>query len=90
VWTGLAEAARRELDASSTGAVSEPFSPGVRAAILALTEAIITDGVKRATAEYAVTRWLLTRDSIEECVRLETASPTSRCQRRSRDLRNQA
>jgi hypothetical protein len=90
VWTGLVEAARHEINASSTGAVSDPFSSGARAAIRALAEAIITDGVTRKTAEYAVTRWLLTRDSIEECVRLETESPAPRCQRHARDLRNQA
>jgi hypothetical protein len=58
--------------------------------MLALTQAIIADGVARETAEYAVTRWLLTKDSIKECVRLETESPAPPRHQHARDLQAQA
>ena len=71
LWTALAEVARREIDAGRGTAVSDRFSLAAREAISALLEELVADGVERRTAEFAVTRWLLVKDPIDECVRLE-------------------
>ena len=82
-WTGLAEVARRAIEASRGRSVSEPSSDAGRAAVHALTEAIIADGIERETAEYAVTRWMITTEPIEECVHLETEAPGPRRHRQA-------
>jgi len=66
-WTYLAARARAEIDAHR-GAVSDPFSLAAREAISVLTEAIVAEGVERKAAELAVTRWILTKEPIEQCV----------------------
>lgn len=70
-WSTLAVRARELIDAH-TGAVSDPFSPAAREALTVLTEAIVAEGVPRKTAEFAVTRWIITKDPIAQCVAEES------------------
>ena len=70
-WERLAAAARRAREVRPK-AVSEPVSPAARAAVLALQDEI-AKSVGARTADWAVTRWLITKESIAECVRLEVA-----------------
>lgn len=58
-----------------SGTAGPLFSPAAREAISALTEAIVAEGVPRKGAEYAVTRWILTKEPIELCVAEEAGEP---------------
>lgn len=51
-----------------TGAAGRPWSPDTEAAVTALAEHLIGEGVERRLAEYAVTRWVVTERPIRECV----------------------
>lgn len=54
--------------------VSDPWSAETLAALQALTDHLVeVEGIERRTAELAVTRWIITRKPIRECVRAELA-----------------
>jgi hypothetical protein len=53
--------------------VRQGWSEQTPAALRALTDEVIAGGVERGVAERAVTRWIITRRSIWECVRAEVA-----------------
>lgn len=74
-WSSLAARAAALID-QPFRQVSDPRTPEATAAINALTEAIVADGVvTRRVAEFGVTKWLIERNvdsgrrQIEDCVR---------------------
>lgn len=69
----LAADARSRMDHES-GQVSTPWSAETRAAIRALaTHLVEVEGMEQHAADRAVTRWIITRKPIRECVRAEVA-----------------
>ena len=68
-WDRLAEAASRHLEVRPK-TVKEDDSPAARAALSALQDEIARS-VGARTADWAVTRWMITKQPIRECVRLE-------------------
>jgi hypothetical protein len=70
-WDRLADAANREIEVRPK-TVKEKASPAARAALSALREEI-AKSVGARTADWAVTRWMITKRPIRECVRLEVA-----------------
>jgi hypothetical protein len=71
IWDRLAGDAHREIEVRPK-AVNEGFSPAAQAAVAALQDEI-AKSVGPRTSDWAVTRWLITKQPIRECVRLEVA-----------------
>ena len=67
-WQTSADHTRTLLSAWAT--VSDPHTPEAAAAMLELRR-LIAETVGKKVAEWAVTRWLITLEPIEDCVRAE-------------------
>lgn len=71
----LATHTRRLVDAA-TGNAATGYTDDTRAAVLRLTDAV-ADETGEATAQWVVTRWLITRQSIRDCIAAETGAGPS-------------
>ena len=65
----LATETRALVDAS-TGSAAQGYTSETRAAVLRLTDAV-ADEVGEEVAQWVVTRWLITRQPIRECIEAE-------------------
>jgi hypothetical protein len=70
---GLAERARELIDAT-TGNAAQGFTDETRAAVYDLTNAVADVVGEETAAHWVVTRWLITRRPIRECVEAERSS----------------
>ena len=68
----LAEQTRVLVDVS-TGNAAQGYTSETRAAVLRLTDAV-ADEVGEEVAQWVVTRWLITRQPIRECIDAERPS----------------
>jgi hypothetical protein len=68
----LAEETRALVDAS-TGSAAQGYTDETRAAVLRLTDAV-ADETGEEVAQWVITRWLITRQSIRECIDAERPS----------------
>lgn len=67
----LAADARSRIDHEG-GQVSTPWSAETRAAVRALAAHLVeAEGMEQRSADRAVTRWIITKKPIRECVRAE-------------------
>ena len=67
--TGLEQLAadtRKLVDATS-GNAAQGYTPETRAAVLRLTDAV-ADETGEEVAQWVITRWLITRQPIRECI----------------------
>lgn len=65
----LADVARAELaESRAAGSVHDPSSPEARAAVTALQAAIVDAGYSPQHAAWAMTKWIITRRPVMECI----------------------
>jgi hypothetical protein len=61
----------RQLVDATAGSAAAGYDPDTRAAVLRLTDAV-ADEVGEEVAQWVVTRWLITRQPIRDCIAAET------------------
>jgi hypothetical protein len=64
----------RQLVDATTGNAATGYTTETRAAVLRLTDAVADELGEETLAQWVVTRWLITRQSIRDCIAAETKS----------------
>jgi hypothetical protein len=63
----------RQLVDATTGNAAQGYTDETRAAVLRLTDAVADEIGEETSAQWVVTRWLITRQSIRDCI--DAATP---------------
>jgi hypothetical protein len=62
----------RQLVDASTGNAADGYDTNTRAAVLRLTNAVADEIGEETLAQWVVTRWLITRQPIRDCIAAAT------------------